>query len=92
MAAPIISSSDVALILNTVLEGEHQYDGGGTVGSPDITVGQAIRAIYDYCAAPAENLDTTNGVAVIHSADGLKNRIVAMLANGNRSITSRDNS
>ncbi len=83
-------AADVALILNTVLMGEHCYDGTGTVGSPDVTVGQALRLVTAYCAGNGSNLDTVNGQAIIKSLDGLRNAIVANMVTGVRTVTSRD--
>lgn len=83
-------AADVALILDTVLEGEHQYDGAGRIGAPDFTVAQCLRIITAYCAANGTGLDSTNGTAAIMSLDGILVRIAATMANGNRAVTSRN--
>lgn len=92
-----ITTDDVALILNTVIEGPNQFDGGGEAlppgGNPadyNITVAQALRAMIAFVANGATNLNTDNGQAILKSYVGGRNRLVAQLANGNRSITSRN--
>lgn len=88
-----LTADDVALILDTVIEGENQYDGNGETGADDVTLAEAIRTIYAACGgADGTNLNTDDGQAVVKSIGGGRNRIVANLVNGNRSVTSRDGS
>lgn len=92
-----LDAADVALILNTVVEGPNQFDGNGEAlppgGDPaayNITVAQALRAVIAFVANQGVNLDTTSGTATLKSYVGGRNRIVAQLVNGNRSISSRN--
>lgn len=79
-------------ILTAIVEGANQLDGGGEVGVTDVTLVQAVRELLAYASGSATGLDTTNGQCVLKSRGGGKNRIVADLVNGNRTVTSRDNS
>ncbi len=97
MAHDPLDAADVALILNTVIEGPDQYDGlgealpiGGDPADYNITVAMALRALVAYCANNGVNLDTNNGIATLKSVVGGRNRLVANLVNGNRTITSRN--
>lgn len=82
--------ADVALILNTVVEGPSQYDGGGETGTGfgDVTVAMVLRALFAYAVGDAANLDTTNGIVTIKSYNRGRNRIVATIVNGVRTRTS----
>lgn len=85
-------------ILDTVIEGPNQYDGNGEAlpvgGDPDdynVTLAQALREILAYASHNATGL--VNAIqTVIKSRAAGRNRIVAQIVNGNRTITSRDNS
>lgn len=79
-------------LLGAIVEGANQVDGGGEVGVADVTLVQAIREALAYVSGSATGLDATNGQCVIKSRGGARNRIVANLVNGNRTVTSRDNS
>ena len=79
-------------VLGSFVEGANQVDGGGEVGVPDVTLVQALREVLAYASGSATGLDTTNGQSVIKSRGGARNRVVANLVNGNRTVTSRDNS
>ena len=83
--------ADVALILNTVVEGPNQYDGGGEAGATvDITIAMVLRALFAYAVGDASNLDTTNGIVTIKSYKGGRNRIVSNIVNGVRTRSSVD--
>lgn len=76
-----------AFIVDLVLEGANQVDGGGEVGAEDLRLLEALRTIYAYCANDATGLE--GPTAIVKSRHGGRNRIVAALANGNRTVTSR---
>lgn len=97
--AATLNADDIALIvdgiLNAVIEGPDQWDGGGEAlppgGDPDdynITVAQALREIVAYAANSWTGGD--GPTVVMKSRVGGINRLVATLANGNRTVTSRD--
>ena len=84
-------------LLDSVIEGPSQYDGGGEALPPggvltdyDLTVAQWMREVTAYVANNATGLDATAGVAVLKSIVGGRNRVVANMINGNRTITSRN--
>lgn len=88
-----ITTDDVALILNAIVEGANQYDGNGEVGAADITLAQMLRIMFANSGATnASNLNTDNGQCVVKSVGGGRNRTVVTLINGNRTVTSRDGS
>lgn len=84
-------------ILDAVIEGPSQYDGqgealpvGGLLADYDITIAQAFREFLAYVAGNATGLDAQNGgITVLKSQVGGRNRVVATMTNGNRTITSR---
>jgi hypothetical protein len=78
-------------IANMIVEGAGQIDGGGEVGVTNVRLVQAIRELLAQASGSATNLDTANGQSVHKSRGGARNRIVANLVNGNRTVTSRDN-
>lgn len=102
--AQTLTPEDLTAIVNAVLgaivEGPTQYDGlgeAGVAGYPptvptgqDVTVAMALRAAVSYTTGQGTNLDTTNGQAILRSYVGGRQRVVAQLVNGNRTITSRD--
>lgn len=79
-----------ATLAALIVEGANQADGDGEVAAVDVTLLQAVRTIYAYCANNATGLEGPQ--AIIKSRHGGRNRIVATLANGNRTVTSRDGS
>jgi hypothetical protein len=88
-------STGLVEILDAVIEGPSQYDGagealppGGVLADLDLTVAQALREIFAYCANSITGLDGASVVA--KSVVGGRNRFVASMLNGNRTITSRN--
>lgn len=79
-----------AQLFAAIIEGANQVDGGGEVGAEDLTLAKCIRGIYAYCCNNATGLE--GPTAIITSRAGGRNRAVFALANGNRSVTSRDES
>lgn len=83
--------------LALVIEGPNQYDAGGEAtpvghlaAEFNVTIAGALREILAYVAGPAENLDGVQGSPQFRSRVGGRVRIAATLVNGNRQITSHD--
>jgi hypothetical protein len=83
--------STAAQILGTIIEGPSQYDGNGEASADptmDISVAGALRELLAYCANGGTGLNSTP--FVLKSRVGGRNRTVGQIVNGNRSITSHN--
>lgn len=76
--------------LDAVIEGAGQYDGAGEAGTSNVTLAGAVRELLALLVNAATGMNGAN--PVFKSRGGGKNRVVMQLANGNRAITSRDDS
>lgn len=85
-------SIDPTDIFESIVEGPNQIDGGGEVtmpATPDTTFVQAIREFLAFVSGSATGTDGPQ--TIFKSRGGGRNRIVGSLNNGNRTITSRNN-
>lgn len=88
---PMVAST----LFAAIIEGVNQIDGGGEAGGQNVTFVQAMREILAYASHNATGLDGANPVYKSRGAgapaSGARNRMVATIVNGNRTVTSRDN-
>lgn len=85
-------SVDPTDFFDAIVEGPNQLDGGGEVTAPptpDTTFAQAIREIL--AAATGNGTGLVGPQAIYKSRGGGRNRAVFDLNNGNRTISSRNN-
>ena len=84
-----------ATLFASIVEGVNQIDGGGESGGQNVTFVQWCREMLAYASGNATGLDSSTPVYKSRGtgapASGGRNRIVASIVNGNRTITSRDN-